>query len=35
MFCNYGEENAAAAIWFQTPEKSVRSLFHDPTGKKD
>ncbi|XP_069998850.1 H(+)/Cl(-) exchange transporter 7 isoform X2 [Penaeus vannamei] len=31
MFCNYGEENAAAAIWFQTPEKSVRSLFHDPT----
>ncbi|XP_042861796.1 H(+)/Cl(-) exchange transporter 7-like isoform X2 [Penaeus japonicus] len=31
MYCNYGEENAAAAIWFQTPEKSVRSLFHDPS----
>ncbi|XP_069940697.1 H(+)/Cl(-) exchange transporter 7 [Cherax quadricarinatus] len=32
MFCGYGEENAAASIWFQTPEKSVRSLFHDPPG---
>ncbi|XP_042209017.1 H(+)/Cl(-) exchange transporter 7-like isoform X2 [Homarus americanus] len=29
MFCGIGEENAAAAIWFQTPERSVRSLFHD------
>ncbi|XP_045130984.1 H(+)/Cl(-) exchange transporter 7-like [Portunus trituberculatus] len=31
MFCNDGEESAVAAIWFQTPEKSVRSLFHDPS----
>ncbi|XP_068225533.1 ketosamine-3-kinase-like isoform X4 [Palaemon carinicauda] len=29
MFCREGEENAAAAIWFQTPEESVRSLFHE------
>lgn len=29
MFCEEGEESAAAAIWFQTPESSVRSLFHD------
>ncbi|KAG0726682.1 H(+)/Cl(-) exchange transporter 7 [Chionoecetes opilio] len=31
MFCNDGEESAVAAIWFQTPEKSVRSLLHDPS----
>ncbi|XP_063859826.1 H(+)/Cl(-) exchange transporter 7-like isoform X3 [Scylla paramamosain] len=31
MYCNDGEESAVAAIWFQTPEKSVRSLFHDPS----
>ncbi|XP_045599780.1 H(+)/Cl(-) exchange transporter 7 isoform X2 [Procambarus clarkii] len=30
MSCGVGEENAVASIWFQTPEKSVRSLFHDP-----
>nr|XP_045599968.1 H(+)/Cl(-) exchange transporter 7-like [Procambarus clarkii] len=29
MFCSDGEENAAN-IWYQSPEKSVRSLFHDP-----
>ena len=33
MFCSEGEESAAAAIWFQTPEKSVRSLLHDPSRK--
>ncbi|XP_068221966.1 H(+)/Cl(-) exchange transporter 7 isoform X2 [Palaemon carinicauda] len=32
MFCREGEENAAAAIWFQTPEESVRSLFHEGSG---
>ncbi|KAK7069323.1 H(+)/Cl(-) exchange transporter 7 [Halocaridina rubra] len=32
MFCPSGQENAAAEIWFQTPEKSVRSLFHDDSG---
>ena len=32
MFCGDGEYNAVAAIWFQTPEASVRSLFHDPPG---
>lgn len=25
-----GQYNALASIWFQTPEASVRSLFHDP-----
>nr|XP_033335693.1 H(+)/Cl(-) exchange transporter 7 [Megalopta genalis] len=32
MFCREGEYNAVAALWFQTPESSVRSLFHDPKG---
>ncbi|CAL7951003.1 unnamed protein product [Xylocopa violacea] len=32
MYCNEGEYSAAAALWFQTPESSVRSLFHDPKG---
>lgn len=32
LYCNDGEYNAVAAIWFQTPEASVRSLFHDPAG---
>ncbi|XP_076293210.1 chloride channel protein 7 [Lasioglossum baleicum] len=32
MYCREGEYNAAAALWFQTPESSVRSLFHDPKG---
>ncbi|KAG8235524.1 hypothetical protein J437_LFUL013486 [Ladona fulva] len=32
MHCHDGEYNAVAAIWFQTPEASVRSLFHDPPG---
>jgi len=32
MYCGDGEYNAVAAIWFQTPEASVRSLFHDPPG---
>ncbi|XP_050723076.1 H(+)/Cl(-) exchange transporter 7-like isoform X2 [Eriocheir sinensis] len=31
MFCDDGEESAVAAIWFQTPEKSVRALLHDPS----
>jgi len=32
MYCNDGEYNVIGAIWFQTPEQSVRSLFHDPPG---
>lgn len=32
MYCNEGEYSAVAALWFQTPESSVRSLFHDPKG---
>lgn len=32
FYCGDGEYNAVAAIWFQTPEASVRSLFHDPPG---
>ncbi|KAF4520380.1 hypothetical protein B566_EDAN012885 [Ephemera danica] len=32
MYCGDGEYSVTAAIWFQTPEESVRSLFHDPPG---
>ena len=32
MYCDDGEYNVIGAIWFQTPEQSVRSLFHDPAG---
>ncbi|CAK1595967.1 unnamed protein product [Parnassius mnemosyne] len=32
LFCADGEYNALAAIWFQTPEASVRSFLHDPIG---
>lgn len=32
LFCNDNEYNAAASLWFQTPESSVKSLFHDPPG---
>lgn len=32
MYCGDGYYNALAALWFQTPEASVRSLFHDPLG---
>lgn len=32
MFCEDNQYNSAAALWFQTPESSVRSLFHDPPG---
>lgn len=30
VYCGDGEYNVLASIWFQTPEASVRSLFHDP-----
>lgn len=30
--CEDSEYNAVAALWFQTPESSVKSLFHDPPG---
>lgn len=32
LFCEDTEYNAAASLWFQTPESSVKSLFHDPPG---
>ena len=32
MFCPDGQYNVVAAIWFQTPEAIVRSLFHDEPG---
>lgn len=32
FFFKDNEYNAAAALWFQTPEQSVKSLFHDPPG---
>lgn len=34
LFCEDNEYNAVAALWFQTPEATVRSLFHDPPGTK-
>jgi chloride channel 7 len=30
LYCPDGQYNVLASIWFQTPEASVRSLFHDP-----
>lgn len=35
LFCNDGQYNAMSGLFFQTPEKSVRSLFHDPPGSFD
>lgn len=32
LFCEDNEYNAVASLWFQTPEATVRSLFHDPPG---
>lgn len=32
LFCGDNEYNVAASLWFQTPESSVKSLFHDPPG---
>lgn len=33
LFCEDNEYNAVAALWFQTPEATVRALFHDPPGE--
>ena len=32
LFCQDNQYNAAAALWFQTPESTVKALFHDPPG---
>lgn len=32
LFCKENEYNAVAALWFQTPEATVKALFHDPPG---
>ncbi|XP_014879138.1 H(+)/Cl(-) exchange transporter 7 isoform X1 [Poecilia latipinna] len=32
LFCADGEYNSMATAFFNTPERSVRSLFHNPTG---
>lgn len=32
LYCQDNEYSAVAALWFQTPEASVKSLFHDPPG---
>ncbi|EDW02521.1 GH22038 [Drosophila grimshawi] len=32
LFCEDNEYNAVAALWFQTPEATVRALFHDEEG---
>ena len=33
VMCLDGQYNSMASLWFQTPEESVRSLFHDPSSK--
>ena len=33
MHCMDGEYSSMATMWFQTPEQSVKSLFHDPPGQ--
>ncbi|XP_041086744.1 H(+)/Cl(-) exchange transporter 7-like [Polyodon spathula] len=35
LFCSDGEYNSMATAFFNTPEKSVRSLLHDPPGSYD
>lgn len=32
LFCKDGEYSSVAALWFQTPESTVRSLFHGSKG---
>lgn len=32
LFCSDGEYNSMATAFFNTPERSVRSLFHEPAG---
>lgn len=32
MYCKEDEYSAVGALWFQTPESTVKSLFHDPKG---
>ncbi|KAI5723524.1 hypothetical protein M8J76_007564 [Diaphorina citri] len=32
MYCGDGEYNTLAALWLQVPEKSVRTMLHDPKG---
>lgn len=32
LFCEDNEYSAVAALWFQTPEATVKALFHDPPG---
>ena len=33
MYCGDGKSSSMATLWFQAPEASVRSLFHDEYGK--
>ncbi|KAK0079461.1 hypothetical protein PV325_001249 [Microctonus aethiopoides] len=35
MFCKEGEYSAVAVLWFQTPESTVRSLFHSSKDSHD
>ncbi len=32
LFCDDGQYNAMLGLFFQTPESSVRAMFHDPNG---
>lgn len=32
LFCEDNEYNAGIALWFQTPEATVKAIFHDPPG---
>jgi len=33
MYCGDGKSSSMATLWFQAPEASVRSLFHDEYGR--
>ena len=34
LYCADGEYNSMATTFFNTPERSVRNLFHNPPGKR-
>ncbi|ESN89911.1 hypothetical protein HELRODRAFT_194758 [Helobdella robusta] len=35
LFCPDGHSSSMATLWFQSPESSLKSLFHDPFGSYD
>ena len=33
VFCHDGQHSSMATMWLQTPEESVKSLFHEQPGQ--